>query len=54
MRESTPSVFLSSAVLDLADLGSAIKFWLADFGYLSSFRPPRLQVEGLFDLRPEN
>jgi hypothetical protein len=33
MRERTPTVFLSSTVLDLADLRSAIKFWLEEFGY---------------------
>lgn len=33
MFGSAPKVFLSSTVRDLADLRSAIKFWLEDFGF---------------------
>lgn len=33
MSDSPPKVFISSTVRDLADLRSAIKFWLEDFGF---------------------
>jgi Domain of unknown function (DUF4062) len=33
MSEAAPRVFVSSTVRDLADLRSAVKFWLEDFGF---------------------
>jgi Domain of unknown function (DUF4062) len=33
VSDSPPKVFISSTVRDLADLRSAIKFWLEDFGF---------------------
>src|SRR5450759_6012088 len=33
MREQSPRVFISSTIADLADLRSAVKFWLEDFGF---------------------